>query len=110
MVVDDQLLVEGKGIYSIEKIPDFQAADVTGRLYLHKTVVAAEYMMVNILKRAKELASEDIPLFGSPMLHLFFIPILRSIISLKIENGSRIFSKLDDYDILSAIKVWDNSP
>jgi HD superfamily phosphohydrolase len=54
-VVDDQLAVEGKGIYSIEKFIISRRL-MYWQVYLHKTVVAAEYMLVNILKRAKELA------------------------------------------------------
>jgi HD superfamily phosphohydrolase len=104
-VVDDQLVVEGKGIYSIEKFLISRRL-MYWQVYLHKTVVAAEYMLVNILKRAKELASEDIPLFGSPVLHLFLYSNITIDHFLEERKWIEDFSKLDDYDILSAIKVW----
>src|ERR1035437_7972647 len=69
-VKNDELVIEEKGIYSIEKFIIARRL-MYWQVYLHKTVVSAENVLVNILKRAKELASEDIPLFGSPVLHLF---------------------------------------
>ena len=104
-VVDDQLVVEGKGIYSIEKFIISRRL-MYWQVYLHKTVVAAEYMLVNILKRAKEMASEDIPLFGSPVLHLFLYSNITIEHFLEDRKWIEDFAKLDDYDILSAIKVW----
>ena len=104
-VVDDQLVVEGKGIYSIEKFIISRRL-MYWQVYLHKTVIAAEYMLVNILKRAKELASEDIPLFGSPVLHLFLYSNITIEHFLEDRKWIEDFAKLDDYDILSAIKVW----
>ena len=104
-VVDDQLVVEGKGIYSIEKFIISRRL-MYWQVYLHKTVVAAEYMLVNILKRAKEMASEDIPLFGSPVLHLFLYSNITIEHFLEDRKWIEDFAKLDDYDIFSAIKVW----
>jgi len=104
-VVDDQLVVEGKGIYSIEKFIISRRL-MYWQVYLHKTVIAAEYMLVNILKRAKELASEDIPLFGSPVLHLFLYSNITIEHFLEDRKWIEDFARLDDYDILSAIKVW----
>ena len=104
-VVDDQLVVEGKGIYSIEKFIISRRL-MYWQVYLHKTVIAAEYMLVNILKRAKEMASEDIPLFGSPVLHLFLYSNITIEHFLEDRKWIEDFAKLDDYDILSAIKVW----
>jgi len=104
-VVDDQLVVEGKGIYSIEKFIISRRL-MYWQVYLHKTVVAAEYMLVNILKRAKELASEDIPLFCSPVLHLFLYSDITIENFLEDRKWIEDFARLDDYDILSAIKVW----
>ncbi len=104
-VVNDQLVVEGKGIYSIEKFIISRRL-MYWQVYLHKTVIAAEFMLINILKRAKELASEDIPLFGSPVLHLFLYSNLTIEHFLEQRKWIEDFAKLDDYDILSAIKVW----
>jgi HD superfamily phosphohydrolase len=108
-VVDDQLVVEAKGIYSIEKFIIARRL-MYWQVYLHKTVIAAEYMLVNILKRAKELASEDIPMFGSPVLHLFLYSNIRIEHFLEERKWIEDFAKLDDYDILSAIKVWMTHP
>jgi len=80
------------------------------QVYFHKTVIAAEYMLVNILKRAKELASEDIPMFGSPLLHLFLYSNISIEHLLEDREWIEDFAKLDDYDILSAIKVWMSHP
>jgi HD superfamily phosphohydrolase len=104
-VVDDQLVVEGKGIYSIEKFIISRRL-MYWQVYLHKAVIAAEYMLVNILRRAKELASEDIPLFCSPVLHLFLYSDISIENFLEDRKWIEEFAKLDDYDILSAIKVW----
>ena len=104
-VVDDQLVVEGKGIYSIEKFIISRRL-MYWQVYLHKAVIAAEYMLVNILRRAKELASEDIPLFGSPVFHLFLYSDISIENFLEDRKWIEDFAKLDDYDILSAIKVW----
>ena len=104
-VVNDQLVVEGKGIYSIEKFIISRRL-MYWQVYLHKTVIAAEFMLINILKRAQELASEDIPLFGSPVLHLFLYSNLTIEHFLEERKWIEDFAKLDDYDILSAIKVW----
>jgi uncharacterized protein len=104
-VVDDQLVVEGKGIYSIEKFIISRRL-MYWQVYLHKAVIAAEYMLVNILRRAKELASEDIPLFGSPVFHLFLYSDISIENFLEDRKWIEDFARLDDYDILSAIKVW----
>jgi hypothetical protein len=104
-VADDQLVVEGKGIYSIEKFIIARRL-MYWQVYLHKTVVAAEYMLVNILKRAKELASEDIPMACSPVLHTFLYSGITIERFLEDRKWIGEFAKLDDYDILSAIKIW----
>jgi len=104
-VLDDQLVVEGKGIYSIEKFLISRRL-MYWQVYLHKTVIAAEYMLVNILKRAKELAIQGIPLFSSPILNLFLYSNVNIDSFLMEQRWIEDFAKLDDYDILSAIKVW----
>ncbi|MDP4588401.1 MAG: phosphohydrolase, partial [Flavobacteriales bacterium] len=76
------------------------------QVYLHKTVLSAEFMLVNILKRAKELSSRGVELFASPALSFF----LREDISKEefLSNPDVLdrFCQLDDYDITGAIKVW----
>src|SRR5690606_7434784 len=69
-VMDDQLVVEEKGIYSIEKFLIARRL-MYWQVYLHKTVISAEQMLVKILERAKELASVGRQLFASPSLSHF---------------------------------------
>lgn len=102
---NDKLVVEAKGIYSIEKFLVARRL-MYWQVYLHKTSVAAEKMLINILKRAKEIASQGVELFGSPALKYF----LYNNISLNdfIQTAETLdhFAMLDDADVLCAIKVW----
>ncbi|HPM10244.1 MAG TPA: HD domain-containing protein [Paludibacter sp.] len=102
---EGQLVVEAKGIYSIEKFLVARRL-MYWQVYLHKTSVAAERMLINILKRAKELASKGVELFATPALQYF----LYHEISLSDFSGStdvfESFMMLDDADFFSAIKVW----
>ena len=103
-----ELAVELKGIYSIEKFLIARRL-MYWQVYLHKTVVAAEQLLMNILKRAKELASQETLLFASPFLSYFLYRDIsdKSITSAKIKAEVLYnFSNLDDSDIHSAIKVW----
>lgn len=102
---EGQLVVEAKGIYSIEKFLVARRL-MYWQVYLHKTSVAAEKMLVNILKRAKQLASEGADLFGSPSLRYFLYNHTEK--KKFEENGPalRHFVMLDDSDFISAIKVW----
>ncbi|MDD4198620.1 MAG: HD domain-containing protein [Paludibacter sp.] len=106
---DGKLVVEAKGIYSIEKFLVARRL-MYWQVYLHKTSVAAEKMLVNILKRAKELASKGVELFATPALHYF----LYQKVSLADFSGSgkafENFVMLDDSDFFSAIKVWSDHP
>ena len=104
-VKDDQLVVESKGIYSIEKFLVARRL-MYWQVYLHKTSVAGEKLLVNILKRAKELAAQGTQLFTSPALHYFlYNEISRSNFADSIE-ALDCFAMLDDADILCAINVW----
>lgn len=109
-VIDDQLVVDKKAIYSIEQFLIARRL-MYWQVYLHKTVLAAEYMMINILKRAKELTSQGELLFGPPQLQwLLNEDFLEE--NLKIDDYKSILIKnfvaLDDSDIVSSIKVWAN--
>ncbi|MDO9261703.1 MAG: HD domain-containing protein, partial [Flavobacteriaceae bacterium] len=102
-VHENELVIEEKGIYSVEKF-------IVGRrlmywqVYLHKTGLAAELLLVNILKRAKELALKGVDLYGSRNLKYF---LYQSIDAHNFDDNTlEIFAKLDDYDVLSAIKEW----
>jgi hypothetical protein len=104
-VVDDQLVVEEKGIYSIEKFLIARRL-MYWQVYLHKTVIAAEQMLVKILERAKELSAEGRKLFASPCFAYF---LTNSISREDFRNNPRNldwFIKLDDNDIFTSIKVW----
>ncbi len=102
---DGQLVVEAKGIYSIEKFLVARRL-MYWQVYLHKTSVAAEKMLVNILKRAKQLASNGELLFGSPALQYFLYNSAE--LSDFEQEGMALkhFVMLDDSDFISAIKVW----
>ncbi|MEE9407395.1 MAG: HD domain-containing protein [Polaribacter sp.] len=104
-VIDDELVIEQKGIYSVEKFLIARRL-MYWQVYLHKTGLAAENILVNVLKRAKELAEEGVVLFSSSALNYFLYNHISK------ENFTdetlEMFSKLDDYDILSAIKEWTN--
>jgi uncharacterized protein len=104
-VVKDELVVESKGIYSIEKFIIARRL-MYWQVYLHKTVVAGEKLLVNILKRAKELALSGQVLFASPPLALFLENNFTKKDFEKKPELLESFVLLDDYDVFSAIKVW----
>jgi HD superfamily phosphohydrolase len=108
-VIDDQLVVEEKGIYSIEKFIVARRL-MYWQVYLHKTVLSAEFMLVNILKRAKHLRAKQQALFASPALDRFLV---QDFTKTDFESDPSVlatFCNLDDFDILGAIKVWQNHP
>ncbi|WP_460218923.1 HD domain-containing protein [Psychroserpens sp. MEBiC05023] len=102
-VVEDRLVVEEKGIYSVEK---FLVARrfMYWQVYLHKTGLVAEQLLTRVLKRAKELSTQGIVLRASEALSYF----LRNEISDKNFNEATLetFSRLDDTDIVAAMKDW----
>ena len=104
-VVNDQLVIEEKGIYSIEKFIIARRL-MYWQVYLHKTVLSAENMLVKILQRAKELATNGYSLFSTPALNYFLYNTISKKDFIKNPVHLEQFSKLDDYDIFSAIKVW----
>ncbi|NNE55473.1 MAG: phosphohydrolase, partial [Flavobacteriales bacterium] len=106
-VVDDQLVVEEKGIYSIEKFIVARRL-MYWQVYLHKTVISAEFMLVNILKRAKELSEQGQKLFGSPTLQTFLEHDFGAEEFNSDSDTLERYARLDDYDILGAIKVWQS--
>ena len=107
-VVDDRLVVEAKGIYSIEKFLVARRL-MYWQVYLHKTSVAAEQMLQKILARAKYLASVGTDLFGSPALRYFLYNNITAADFMHNDNALQQYALLDDTDILSAIKVWADS-
>ncbi len=104
-VVDNQLVIEEKGIYSIEKFIVARRL-MYWQVYLHKTGVVAENMLVNLLRRAKELIAVGKKIGGSKELNFF---LKHDISSDKFDDEILIkFSKLDDIDVLSSIKIWSD--
>ena len=102
-VQDDYLVIEEKGIYSVEKFLVARRL-MYWQAYLHKTSVVAEIILTKILKRAKELTQRGVTLQGSAPL-LYF---LEHKVSLE-EFDSEVlktFALLDDYDVMGAIKSW----
>ncbi len=102
-VKDDALVIENKGIYSVEKFLVARRL-MYWQVYLHKTSLVAEQLLIRVLKRAKELAKKGVILNASKPLTYF----LYNETALKDFNTERLetFSKLDDYDIISAMKEW----
>jgi HD superfamily phosphohydrolase len=108
-VHNDQLVIEAKGIYSIEKFLVARRL-MYWQVYLHKTSVAAEKMLMNILKRAKELASRNVELFASPALHYFLYNQIDKQTFEQSNEALDHFAMLDDSDVICAIKVWSSHP
>ncbi|MFC0876348.1 HD domain-containing protein [Saccharicrinis sp. FJH2] len=104
-VVDDQLVLEAKGIYSIEKFLIARRL-MYWQVYLHKTALASEKMLINVLKRARELHKQGKTLYLTPALEYFFINNV-SVEGLESDrNALNQFIKLDDTDILTCLKYW----
>jgi HD superfamily phosphohydrolase len=107
-VQNDQLVVEAKGIYSIEKFLIARRL-MYWQVYLHKTVLAAEQLLINIIKRAKFLASNGMALNATPALSFF---LMNEITKDQLMNDPLVlinFSLLDDIDIFASIKMWIQS-
>jgi HD superfamily phosphohydrolase len=102
-VVEDKLVVEEKAIYSVEKFIVARRL-MYWQVYLHKTSLVAEQLLVRVLKRAKELTLQGSELPASDSL-LFFMKNAVSIDSFS-EDMLGTFADLDDYDIVSALKSW----
>ena len=106
-VKDDHLVVESKGIYSIENFLTSRRL-MYWQVYLHKTSVACEKMLISTLLRAKELAAQDIELFASPALRFFLYQTIDRSEFLTNPECLNYFIQLDDNDIWTALKVWSN--
>tara|TARA_B100001094_G_scaffold331908_1_gene401877 strand:+ start:961 stop:2190 length:1230 start_codon:yes stop_codon:yes gene_type:complete len=106
-VVNDQLVIEEKGIYSIEKFLIARRL-MYWQVYLHKTVVSAENTLIKILKRAKQLIQNGEDIFSSSSLKIFLKNNYTIDHFKKNDFILETFSKLDDHDIYSCIKEWSN--
>tara|TARA_R110002050_G_scaffold273104_1_gene416981 strand:+ start:77 stop:1300 length:1224 start_codon:yes stop_codon:yes gene_type:complete len=98
-VAEDQIVVDAKGIYSVEKFIVARRL-MYWQVYLHKTVLGAEYLLIQILKRAKMIYQEGMP---SPS-------VLKPFLSGQIPTNKielvKLYASLDDYDIMAAVKEW----
>ena len=105
MLLMTNLVVEEKGIYSVEKFIVARRL-MYWQVYLHKTGLVAEQLLIRVLKRAKELHEKGRKLYASKGL-LYFLDH-----KISIENFTKetleVFSELDDYDIISAMKHWQH--
>ncbi|MCF1191696.1 HD domain-containing protein [Mangrovimonas sp. AS39] len=102
-VVDDELVVEEKGIYSVEKFLVARRL-MYWQTYLHKTSLVAEQLLIRMLQRAKELTHEGETLKCTEALQYFLSNDIR--IENFDSNTLEVFARLDDYDIISAMKEW----
>ena len=104
-IKDDHLVVEKKGIYSIENYLVSRRL-MYWQVYLHKTAVAAELMLIKALQRAQYLALNGINLFCSPALHYFLYNIINEKSFTKNTIPLDNFLQLDDNDIWCSLKAW----
>ena len=108
-IKDDQIVVEEKGIYSIENFLSARRL-MYWQVYLHKATVSAEKMLIMLIQRAKFLVSQGQGLFATPALEVF----LKNTVTLEDfkqnKDYLKAFATLDDYDIWAAIKIWSHHP
>ncbi|WP_336093817.1 HD domain-containing protein [Leeuwenhoekiella sp. CH_XMU1409-2] len=102
-VKDDELMVEEKGIYTIEKFLVARRL-MYWQVYLHKTSLVAEQVLVKVLKRAKYLTESGQVLPASKALSYFLKK--KNAEGVFDQEALEVFSNLDDYDIISAMKSW----
>lgn len=108
-VKDDHLVVDSKGIYSIENYLMARRL-MYWQVYLHKTSVAAEKMLISALLRAKELANKGVELFASPALHFFLYNDINTERFKENPICLENYIKLDDNDIWTSLKIWSEHP
>ncbi len=109
-VADGHLVIEEKGIYSVERFLTSRRI-MYWQVYLHKTVLAAEQMLVQVLRRARTLYREGVAVWAPPSLTYF---LENTITAQDFETDMRgqleHFARLDDTDIAAAIKAWQQHP
>jgi HD superfamily phosphohydrolase len=108
-VKDDQIVVEEKGIYSLEKFLIARRL-MYWQVYLHKTVVAGELLLVKILRRARELAEMSESVATMPALNHFLNQRISRGEFISDDYHLEAFTSLDDTDIMAAVKIWMNHP
>lgn len=108
-VHQDELIVEEKGIYSIENFLNARRL-MYWQVYLHKAAISSEQILISIFKRARDLQHGGVPIFVSPALEVF---LRRDISTLDLKDDKQLldhFVNLDDYDVWYAVKQWQNHP
>ena len=108
-VVDDSLVVEQKGIYSLENYLTTRRL-MYWQVYLHRTCVAYEKVLVNMLTRAKDLIRMGQDVFASPALHYFISNDIDAEWFTTHPEALSYYGELDDSDIWSAMKAWKHHP
>jgi len=109
-IAGDEPVIEYKGIYSVEKFITARRI-MYWQVYLHKTVLVAEYMAIHLLKRAKWLAMNGGKLkAATPALQFFLINDIREKHFLEDRRVLESFALLDDYDIYTSLKLWMQHP
>ncbi len=108
-VLDDNLVIEEKGIYSIENFLISRRL-MYWQVYLHKTVIAGEQLLVKILKRAKQLSINETFVFATPALAHFLKNEVSGDEFFMSEIHLLQFSRLDDQDIFASVKAWREHP
>lgn len=110
LTVDNgNLVVEEKGIHSVEKFIVARRL-MYWQVYLHKTVLGAEHLIINILKRARYLAEKGIELFATPAFRFFLYERISGEDFLSDKSILEKFCLLDDADISASMKVWTSHP
>ena len=107
-VVDDRLVVNSKGLYSIEHYLMARRL-MYWQVYMHKTTVSSEKVLVNALLRAKHLAHEGKDIFATPCLKYFLYNDIDAETFKNSEEAQKKYAMLDDNDIWSSLKVWTES-
>jgi uncharacterized protein len=108
-VYKDELAVEAKGIYSVEKFIIARRL-MYWQVYLHKTVLAAEHLLIKILIRARELSLDGKKLFATPSLKFFLQKKLSALDFIDNRDVLEIFAQIDDFDVFTSVKVWCQHP
>ncbi len=104
----DRIVVEEKGIYSVENFLNARRL-MYWQVYLHKTTVSTEQMLIQIIKRARWLAQRDKDFFCTPSLKYFLLKDV-GFKDFKTDNKSLAqFAALDDFDVWGSIKFWKDS-
>jgi len=106
-IAEDELVVDAKGIYSIEKFIVARRL-MYWQVYLHKTVLGAEQLLIRILLRARELTSGGAELFSTPALAFFLRHRAQKVDFHEQAGWLDTFAALDDFDVLTSIKVWED--